>query len=125
MEDVIAKMQSLGATILRFDLPEYDKLAGIVATSQFEARTVMESYFARLGPNAPVKNFSQLVAAKKSAVQKTLEAELAIADGMSSQAYKDRTLNREKLRRSWSRARWPSSISTRSSIRCRKSSSRP
>ena len=31
MEDVIAKMQSLGATIVRFDLPEYDKLAPVVA----------------------------------------------------------------------------------------------
>jgi amidase len=98
MEDVIAKVQSLGATVQRFDLPEYDKLAATVATSQYEARSVMESYFSRLGPNAPIKNFTQLVAAKKSAVQKTLEAELAIADGMNSLAYKDRTLNREKLR---------------------------
>jgi Asp-tRNA(Asn)/Glu-tRNA(Gln) amidotransferase A subunit family amidase len=98
MEDVIAKMQSLGVTIVRFNLPEYDKLAGVVATSQLEARTVMENYFGTLGPNAPVKTFSELVAAKKSAVQKTLETELAVIDGMNSQAYKDRTLNREKLR---------------------------
>ena len=98
MEDVIAKVQSLGATIVRFDLPEYDKLAAVVSTSQYEARTVMESYFSRLGANAPIRNFGQLVAAKSSAVQKTLESELAIADGMNSPAYKDRTLNREKLR---------------------------
>jgi amidase len=98
MEDVIAKMQSLGATIQRFNLPEYDKLAGVVSTSLYEARTVTEAYFGTLGPNAPVKTFSDLVATKKSAVQKTLEAELAVADGMNSQAYKDRTLNREKLR---------------------------
>jgi Asp-tRNA(Asn)/Glu-tRNA(Gln) amidotransferase A subunit family amidase len=63
-----------------------------------EARTVMEAYFATLGPDAPIRSFSQLVAAGKSAVQKTLAAELAIVDGMSSAAYKDRTLNREKLR---------------------------
>jgi Asp-tRNA(Asn)/Glu-tRNA(Gln) amidotransferase A subunit family amidase len=98
MEGVIARMESLGATIIRFDLPEYDKLAPVVATSLYEARTVMESYFATLGPNAPVRNFADLVAAKKSAVQKTLEAELAIEDGMNSQVYKDRTLNREKLK---------------------------
>ena len=30
MEGVIAKMGSLGAAIIRFDLPEYDKLAPIV-----------------------------------------------------------------------------------------------
>ena len=37
-------------------------------------------------------------AAKTSAVQNALEAELAVVDGMNSQAYKDRTLNRDKLR---------------------------
>jgi amidase len=60
----------------------------------------MDRYFAALGagPNAPIKSFAELVAAKTSAVQKTLEAELAVVDGMNSQAYKDRTLNRDKLR---------------------------
>ncbi len=98
MEGVIAAMQSLGATIVRFDLAEYDKLAPVVATSQFEARTVMERYFAGLHPGAPVGSFAAVVAAKTSAVQKTLEAELAVVDGMASQAYKDRTLNRERLK---------------------------
>jgi amidase len=98
MEDVIAKIQSLGATIIRFDFPEYDKLASVVATSQFEARTVMDNYFSRLPPNAPIRSFSELVAAKTSAVQKTLETELAVVDGMNSQAYKDRTLTRDTLR---------------------------
>jgi Asp-tRNA(Asn)/Glu-tRNA(Gln) amidotransferase A subunit family amidase len=98
MDGVIAKMESLGATILRLDLPEYDKLAPIVSTSQFEARTVMERYFSTLGPSAPIKNFSELIAARTSAVQKTLESEIAVVDGMNSQEYKDRMLNRDKLR---------------------------
>src|ERR1700730_10219314 len=98
MEGVIDRMTGLGATIVRFNLPEYDVLASAVSTSQFEARTVMNRYFAALGPNAPVKSFAELVAANTSAVQKTLEAELAVVDGMNSQAYKDRTLNRDKLR---------------------------
>lgn len=100
MEGVIAKMESLGATIIRFNLPEYDTLAPIVSTSQFEARTVMEDYFSALGPKAPIKSFAELVATKTATptVQKTLETELAVVDGMNSQAYKDRTLNRDKLR---------------------------
>src|SRR5450432_3791314 len=98
MEGVIARMAKLGATIVRFDLPEYDALAPAVSTSLFEARTVMDSYFAALGPNAPIRSFAQLIAAKTSAVQKTLEAEFAVIDGMNGQAYKDRTLNRDKLR---------------------------
>jgi Asp-tRNA(Asn)/Glu-tRNA(Gln) amidotransferase A subunit family amidase len=58
----------------------------------------MERYFATLPPDAPVKSFAQLVAAKTSAVQATLEQEIAVVDGMNSQAYKDRTLNRDKLK---------------------------
>ena len=84
MEDVIAKVASLGATVIRFDLAEYDKLAPVVATSQYEARTVMERYFAALGPNVPIRSFADLVATKKSVVQKTLESELAVVDGMNS-----------------------------------------
>jgi Asp-tRNA(Asn)/Glu-tRNA(Gln) amidotransferase A subunit family amidase len=98
MAGVIARMESLGATLVRFELAEYDTLASAVNTAAFEGRTVMERYFSTLGPEAPVKNFSQLVAAKTSAVQKTLEAELSVVDGMSSQTYKDRMLNRDKLR---------------------------
>jgi Asp-tRNA(Asn)/Glu-tRNA(Gln) amidotransferase A subunit family amidase len=98
MEGVTARMVALGATIVHFNLPEYDTLASAVSTSQFEARTVMDRYFATLGPNAPIKSFAELVATKTSAVQKTLEAELGVVDGMNSQAYKDRTLNRDKLR---------------------------
>jgi amidase len=98
MEGVIARMAGLGATIVRFDLPEYETLAAMVSTSQFEARTVMDRYFATLGPNAPIKSFAELVAARTSAVQKTLEAELAVVDGMNGQTYMDRMLNRDRLR---------------------------
>jgi len=98
MEGVIARMESLGATIIRFDLPEYDKLSSVVATAQFEARTVMENYFSTLGPHAPVKSFAEVVAAKTSAVQRTLEEELAVVEGMTSQEYKERMLNRDKLK---------------------------
>jgi len=98
MESVIARMVGLGAIIVRFDLPAYDVLAPVVSTSQFEARIVMDRYFGALGPRAPVKSFAELVAAKTSAVQKTLEAELAVVGGMNSEAYRERTLNRDKLR---------------------------
>jgi Asp-tRNA(Asn)/Glu-tRNA(Gln) amidotransferase A subunit family amidase len=98
MAAAIAKMESLGAAVVRFDLADYNRLEPVVGTSQFEARTVMDRYFAALGPGAPVKSLRQLVATKTSVVQKALEGELAIADGMNSQEYKDRTLNRDRLR---------------------------
>jgi Asp-tRNA(Asn)/Glu-tRNA(Gln) amidotransferase A subunit family amidase len=98
MDATIAKMQSLGAAMIRFELPEYDALSPNIDTSTLEGRIVMDRYFAMLGPGAPIKSFAQLVATKTSAVQKTLETELAIPDGMNSPLYKDRMLNREKLR---------------------------
>ncbi len=98
MDSAIAKMESLGATIVRFELPEYDALAPNLDTQIFEARTVMERYFSGLRADAPIKNFGALVAAKTSAVQNTLEAEFAIADGMNSPVYKERMLNRDRLR---------------------------
>jgi amidase len=98
MEDVVAEMGSLGAIIVRFDIPEYGALAGAVATNQIEARTAMERYFVALGPHAPIKSFAELVAAEGSVVQTILEKEIAVVDGMASPAYKDRMLNRDKLR---------------------------
>ena len=98
MADVIARMEAQGATVVRFELPGYDRLLPNIATDVYEARTVMERYFAALPPHSPIRSFSMLLAAGTSAVQKTLEAEYAIADGMSSTEYKNRMLNRDKLR---------------------------
>ncbi|KQP12753.1 amidase family protein [Pseudorhodoferax sp. Leaf267] len=100
MERTIAKMQALGATVVRFDLPAYDKLAPVLATDRFEARTVFDQYFADLGPGQPVTSFRQLVDSKTAspAIQKTLEAEIAIENGLNDPVYKDRTLSRETLR---------------------------
>src|SRR5262249_21773270 len=75
-----------------------DQLLPVIATDLYEARTVTEKYFAALPANAPIRSYGALVAAKTSAVQKTLETEFAIADGMNSVEYKNRMLNRDKLR---------------------------
>ena len=48
MEQVINTMKVKGAIIIRFSLPLYDTLAPAIATSQWEARTVMEKYFEKL-----------------------------------------------------------------------------
>ncbi len=98
MESVAAKMRELGAVLVPFDLPAYDRLMGNVATDTLEARTAMDRYFASLPASAPIHSFAELVATKSSVVQKTLEAELAVADGLNSPLYKDRMLNRDALR---------------------------
>ena len=98
MEEAIAKMQSLGAPVLRFELPEYDALTPNLDTSTLEGRAVMDRYFASLPPTAPIRSYADLVIANTSAVQQTLEIELGIPNGMGSDLYKTRMLNREKLR---------------------------
>jgi Asp-tRNA(Asn)/Glu-tRNA(Gln) amidotransferase A subunit family amidase len=98
MRAAIAKMEGLGAVVIRFPLADYDVLASNLDTSTLEARVVMDRYFAALGPDAPVKSFAELIAQNKSAVQKTLETEFSIDDGMNSDLYKTRMLNRDKLR---------------------------
>ncbi|MDQ7908116.1 amidase family protein [Phytohabitans sp. ZYX-F-186] len=100
MAKVAATMRAKGATVVEFDLPAYTELAGAVATSQWEARTMMDRYFDSLPPTAPVQTFEQLVASHTAVpdVQASLEAELAVEDGLNNPTYKDRTLNRDKLR---------------------------
>jgi Asp-tRNA(Asn)/Glu-tRNA(Gln) amidotransferase A subunit family amidase len=98
MAGAIKRMESLGARIVRFELSDYDRLARGMATGLFEGRAALDKYFAALGPDAPVKSLADLVAANASSVQKSLERELAVVDGMNSAAYKDVMLNRDKFR---------------------------
>src|ERR1700716_2131785 len=100
MEQVIKTMEAKGATVIRFTLPEYDTLAPVVNTFQWEARSAIDKYLADLGPAAPVKTFRQLVETKTAMpdVQKRIEGEAAVEDGLNNAKYKDQMLNREKLR---------------------------
>jgi Asp-tRNA(Asn)/Glu-tRNA(Gln) amidotransferase A subunit family amidase len=100
MEQVIKTMEAKGATVIRFNLPEYDKLAKVVITAPWEARTAREEYYAELGPNIPVKSYKELVASKTALpdIQSRLETEFAVEDGLNDKTYKDNMLNRDKLR---------------------------
>jgi amidase len=100
MEQVVRTMEAEGATIVRFDLPDYDQLAPTIATDRWEAGAAMDNYFAALGPAAPVSSFRQLVDSKTALpdVQKVMEAEIAEDDGLDNPTYKDRMLSRDQLR---------------------------
>lgn len=100
MRKLAQAMAELGATVVEIDMPDLKNLTGQVATDTFEASPAFATYFAKLPSDAPVKSFAQLVETKSASpnIQKTLEKELAISDGMNSDDYRIRTLNREKLR---------------------------
>lgn len=100
MAQVFRTMEANGATLVRFSLPEYDKLASNVGTDTYEAAAAFETYFAKLGPGAPITSFAQLVQSNTAvpAIQKTMEKELAIENGMKDPVYLERVLNRDRLR---------------------------
>jgi amidase len=100
MEQAMRTMEAQGATVVRFTVPEYDALAANVGTDRWEARSAFDQYFAELGPRQPVTSFRQLVDSRTASpdIQKTMEAEIAIEDGLANATYRERMLNRDKLR---------------------------
>lgn len=98
MAQAMKRMEALGATFPRFRLEEFDALSPVIATSKFEAAAAWKAYFARLGPDAPIRSLDQLVAADNSAVQDTLELELSMQDGMNDPVYRELLMNRDRLR---------------------------
>jgi amidase len=100
MEQVLRVLQAQGATVLRFSMAGFDALAANVSTDRWEARTAFDRYFAALGPGQPVTSFRELVQTRTASpdIQKTMEAELAIADGLGHPEYLQRIANRDRLR---------------------------
>jgi Asp-tRNA(Asn)/Glu-tRNA(Gln) amidotransferase A subunit family amidase len=100
MEQVMHVMQAQGATLVRFTVPEFDALAADVSTDRWEARAAFERYFAELGPDQPVTSFRQLVDSRTASpdIQKTMEAEIAIGNGLADPVYLQRMANRDRLR---------------------------
>ena len=100
MQQVMRTMEAQGATVVRFSLPGYEQLAANVGTDRFEARAAFDKYFAELGPRQPVTSFRQLVDTKSASpdIQKTMEAEIAIEDGLANATYRERMLQRDRLR---------------------------
>ena len=100
MELVIRNMRARGATLIRFALPEYEALAPVVATDRMEAAAATDRYLKSLDPQAAVGSFRQLVESRTAhpQIQQALEAELAVEGAMDTREYRDRMLNRDRLR---------------------------
>lgn len=100
MEQVVRTMQAQGATVLRLAVEGLPELAADVSTDRWEARIAFERYFAQLGPGQPVSSFEQLVHLRGAppAVQRQMEAELAVEDGLNDPLYLHRMRNRDRLR---------------------------
>jgi amidase len=100
MEQVLGVMQAQGATVLRLRIPGLDELTARVSTDRWEASAAFDRYFAELGADQPVTSFRQLVQTRTASpeIQKAMEAELAIEDGLAQPEYLQRMANRDRLR---------------------------
>jgi Asp-tRNA(Asn)/Glu-tRNA(Gln) amidotransferase A subunit family amidase len=100
MQQVLRTMEAHGATVLRLRIDGLEELTNRVSTDRWEARAAFEQYFAALGPQQPVTSLRQLVETKTASpeIQKAMEAELAIEDGLAQQEYLQRMANRDRLR---------------------------
>ena len=93
-------MAALGAVLIRFDLPEYAALAVQSNIERHEAGAALQRYLAQAGDAVPVRSLREIAESHTAtpAVQQALEAELAMGDGLHAADYKERLLNRERLR---------------------------
>jgi len=100
MDQAIAQMTSAGATLVRIRIPNLQALTADMALGEFESRAAMNRYLASLGPNAPVKTLTELIA--KGGLHPAIEADVkageAMVNGLDSDEYRRRLLRREELR---------------------------
>lgn len=94
------KMTVLGATVVSITVPTLNDLIQNIAVTSFELKIALNSYFARLGPRAPVKTLEEFIARGEfhSTNKGALEAAQAVVDGTNSAEYKNRLLRRLDLR---------------------------
>jgi Asp-tRNA(Asn)/Glu-tRNA(Gln) amidotransferase A subunit family amidase len=101
MERAMVEMTKQGAALVKISIPNLAALTADMALGDFESRAAFNQYLASLGPKAPVKTLAELIAKGEfhPAIAADLKAGEAHADGMQSDAYRQRMARREELRR--------------------------
>lgn len=100
VEAGIQKMTQAGATILRINISNLDRLTQDIQLSQFEFKTAFNNYLTKLGPRAPVKTLEEFIARGEfhSSLRAGLEADQRVVDGLNAPEYRNRLLRRNELR---------------------------
>jgi amidase len=95
------KMIEMGATLVDVDVFHLSELTQNVSVTNFELKAALNSYFARLGPRAPVKTLEEFIARGEfhPTNKAALESAQAVDDGLNAVEYKNRLLRRDDLRR--------------------------
>ncbi|MCR2792809.1 amidase family protein [Microbacterium sp. zg.Y625] len=100
VDRAVEEMEELGAEVVRFSIPNWAELSSNVATAVYEAEPAMAAYLAEVGSGAPYSTLAEIAATESAVpdVQKSLQEELAVGEGMASPEYFEKTANRESLK---------------------------
>ncbi len=100
VDTAVAKMTSLGATVVRVSIPGLDELTRGLNLMNLEFKAAFDRYLASLGPVSPVKSLDDFVARGgfHESMRRGLEGDLKITDGPGSPEYQRMFARRETLR---------------------------
>ena len=100
VEDAIATMTEVGATVVRLRIPNFADLTRDIALSGFEFKIAFNRYLASLGPAAPVGSLEEFIERGEfhPPLRRGLEADQSVQNGLADPEYRSRLLRREELR---------------------------
>ena len=99
-EAAIVRMETMGATIVRVRIPDFNELTRNLSVVTFESKIAFDKYLADLGPNAPVHTSEEFISRGTfhDSIRQGLVAAQRVEDGLNDPEYKNRLLRRQTLR---------------------------
>ena len=100
VEDAVARMTAMGATVVRVSIPNLDTLAGNLSLMALEFQPTFNRYLASLGARAPVKTLDEFMARGEfhASLRNLLEGYHRIPDGLDRPEYQQQLRRRADLR---------------------------
>ncbi|HJU44462.1 MAG TPA: amidase family protein [Vicinamibacterales bacterium] len=100
VESAVAKMTSMGATVVRVSIPGLEELTRGLSLMTFEFKAAFDRYLNALGPASPVKSLADFVARGEfhESMRRGLEGDLKVTDGPGSPEYLRMVERRNVLR---------------------------
>ena len=100
LESAVAKMTSLGATVVRVHIPELEELTRGLNLMNLEFKAAFDRYLTALGSVSPVKTLEEFVARGEfhESMRRGLEADVKIAAGPGSPEHQRMLERRSHLR---------------------------
>ena len=100
MSAVVERLTSMGASVVRVEIPNLDGLTRGLSLMTFEFQPAFNRYLASLAPGAPVKTFAEFMQRGEyhPSLRQTLETNLNVADGPDRPEYQQMLRRRAELR---------------------------